>query len=830
MRRNEKEYSRRSQSASSLLTVLAAVALVFLAAYWPLTARAGDAEVLLFRGDEDYPPYEFLENGKPTGFNVEILRAVAKIMGLNVDIRLGPWSEVRAQAEADEIDGLTGMYYSLDRDKLMDFSAPHLRVYHSIFTIAGTGITNLADLHGKTIIVQRGDIMHDYALTLFPPESVLAVPTQGDALRILEMNPKAVALLATLQGLYNVERYGLANIVTVGPPIEPRDYCFAVPEGRDALLAQLNEGLAIARRTGAYREIYDKWFGRYAPPGFLERWGLLIFGGVAAVMALLVLVIFWGWTLRRTVALRTAELRHELAGRAEAESALEKSEKRYRRLVENAGDAFFLSDTWGRILDVNQAACDSLGYSSVELLGMNIADIGPDYRPEMRRFWISRLEQEHLMLETRLRRKDGVIFPVEIKGVAFVEDGETLVFGIVRDVTIRKRMEEELVRARDEAEAANQAKSRFLANMSHEIRTPLNGMMGMLQLMRETSLNSEQQEYANEAIQSCERLTRLLGDVLDISRIESMKMQLLLEPFELAEEMRTLAVLFGPSARQKSLRLEVQIEPGGPTWFLGDAPRLQQVLSNLVGNSLKYTEKGSISVRVRAALQPGGKTCRIHFQVSDTGLGMSKEMLRRLYEPFAQEDMRYTRQYQGAGLGLSIVKNLVDLMGGEIQVQSVKGQGTTFDLQIPFVVTEAPAAVESTATNETVDVTPFHRVLVAEDDRVNLITIRRFLEKRGFEVEGVGNGQAALDLLRKKNFDVIFMDIQMPVMDGLEATRRIRSDPEFADKTGIPIVALTAYAMEGDRERFMAEGMNGYLAKPVSMEDLLALLERLGHS
>jgi PAS domain S-box len=791
----------------------------------PPDAAAKQQQTYLFRGDEDYPPYEYMENGVPTGFNVELLQTVARIMNLDIRIELGPWSEVRSQLEAGEIDGMTGMYYSPERDQHIDFSPPFIRTYHSIFTRSGSGLSDLDSLVGKDILVQRGDIMHDFALKRFPNSNVVAVDTQAEAMRLLTMGYFDAALLATIQGLYNVEKLGLENIITVGTPIEPRDYCFAVPEGHDDLLSTLSEGLAIARQTGAYRKLYDKWFGRFSPPSFIEEWGDEILVALAVCLGFLAWALAWSWFLRRTVEERTSELRHELAERETVENALEKSEQRYRRLVENAGDAFFLLDGSGIIRDVNQTACDSLGYDRSELMGHSAARIAPDYQSSRNDRLFAQLRVKPATFRTRLLCKDKQTLPVEVRLAAFSEGNQRYFFGIVRDITARLQMESELVRAKEEAENADQAKSRFLANMSHEIRTPLNGMLGMLQLMEDTSLTKEQRLYAHEAIQSCNRLTQLLGDILDISRIESKKMQIRNDPFSLAEEFRTLSTLFEPSARQKGLRLVFHIDPEIPPALLGDPSRLQQIFSNLIGNALKYTDAGTVSVQAALAGGEHGKVCDILFTVQDSGTGIGQDALQHLFEPFMQEDNSYTRRYQGAGLGLSIVKRLVDLMQGSVDVESTPGKGSIFSVRLPLAVSET--GMEPTAPDKTnsadLDMEGL-RVLVAEDDRVNLLSITRFLEKHGMIVTSAGNGEEALELLRNNHFDIVFMDIQMPVLDGVEATKKIRTLPQFKEVADIPIVALTAYALRGDREKFLAQGMSGYLSKPVELDALTKLL------
>ncbi|WP_187170355.1 transporter substrate-binding domain-containing protein [Salidesulfovibrio onnuriiensis] len=261
----------------------------------PLSAQSAPLKI---RGDHDYPPYEFIKDGQPTGFNVDIMKAVARVMGLDVDISLGPWSTVRKQLEHGEIDALTGMYYSQERDEKVDFSTNHIVVHHSIFTRKGSPIKNLKDLVGKSVIVQSADIMDDFAKRELTGSSIIEVVNQDEALRLLAGGKYDAALLATLQGLYNAQKYGLDNITTVGAPLEPRDYCFAVPEGHVQLLAKLNEGLAIIRQTGEYRQIYDKWFGRYGQPDSNSTIAYLK-TAIVVLTAFVLAACIWAWMERR---------------------------------------------------------------------------------------------------------------------------------------------------------------------------------------------------------------------------------------------------------------------------------------------------------------------------------------------------------------------------------------------------------------------------------------------------------------------------------------------------------------------------------------------------
>jgi len=373
--------------------------------------------------------------------------------------------------------------------------------------------------------------------------------------------------------------------------------------------------------------------------------------------------------------------------------------------------------------------------------------------------------------------------------------------------------------ARDAAEDASRTKSEFLANMSHEIRTPLNGILGMLQLLQMSDPNEEQNGYIDAAVRSSSRLSRLLSDILDLSRIESNKLVIREGPFDISEVRQSIYDIFGVSARDKGLVLDVRMDPRIPLHLCGDEARLRQILFNLVGNAIKFTIKGRVEVSFVLESDPQSPVRRIRFTVADTGIGIAPERLGDVFDPFTQIDGSYVRNNQGAGLGLAIVRRLVDLMDGQISIESMPGKGTTVAVTLPFAQSGVSGALRRQYA-ERASISGL-RILLVEDDEVNHLAMTSMLGKMGCAVLSASNGQEAVDLLRREEVDLVFMDIQMPVMDGVEATRIIRNELRLH----VPIVALTAYAMLGDRERFLEGGMNAYVSKPVDMAQLQRVLE-----
>ncbi len=403
----------------------------------------------------------------------------------------------------------------------------------------------------------------------------------------------------------------------------------------------------------------------------------------------------------------------------------------------------------------------------------------------------------------------------------FFDDNDSIQGIIInaKDLTQHKKLERELVESREKAEAANKAKSQFLANMNHELRTPFNGIMGMMQLLGTTHLDEEQQGYIDAAIKSSQRFTCLLSNILDLSSIEAGNMVLCNSTFNIKEALNFTEEMFYASAREKDIELKCSLDPGLPSRVIGDPVRIKQILLTLVSNAIKYTEKGFIQIQLALLSPAKGVDLRIMFSISDSGIGIPDDNLKTLFDPFVQMDNSHTRMYQGAGLGLTIVKRLVDLMDGNICIVSMPGQGTTIHFVLPFALCRNNSADEAhTIALPQMSKTNL-KILLAEDDPLNQTFMKIILKKLGHDVTLASNGQEAVDKFAKNNFDCILMDIQMPVMSGVEATRAIRKSTSIGSKKDIPIIAVTAHTQPGDKERFLEAGMDDYIGKPVSLED-----------
>ena len=406
-----------------------------------------------------------------------------------------------------------------------------------------------------------------------------------------------------------------------------------------------------------------------------------------------------------------------------------------------------------------------------------------------------------------------------------------------------ERTNRELQASNTAALEASRAKSAFLAAMSHELRTPMNGVVGMTELLLTTALDSTQRQSTEMIQRSALSLLRILNDILDFSKIEAGQLEVERTPFDLRAVITEALHLLRPQAEQKGLALHMSWAPDLPSQVEGDPVRVAQVVTNLVGNAIKFTPSGSVSVRAQRCLRPDLPE-RFHFEVADTGIGFDPAALPRLFESFLQADSSTTRQYGGTGLGLAIVRRLCELMGGECGAMSTPGLGSRFWFAVPFVeVTTAASAPAATTTRECADsfiespVPPpsasgvptssaTRHVLVVEDHEINQVVARGYLKALGCHATVVANGQLAADLLcAPHTFDLVMMDWQMPVLDGLEATRLVRRYEEQAG-TRVTIVGLTANALVGDRERCLEAGMDDFLSKPFQMQELRTLLDR----
>ena len=530
------------------------------------------------------------------------------------------------------------------------------------------------------------------------------------------------------------------------------------------------------------------------------------------VACFIVVIAAIGWMLYR-----------ELNRRALAEKRARENEERYRLLADNSRDLIVLTRN-GETVYVSPASRRLYGVEPEELLGTKIEDrIHPDDLPALAAAQAEvRAKGEALVLYRCRNRKGEMIWVEASWRLSSGDDANSELVVVARDITQRVRNEEALRAAKEHADAANRAKSSFLAHMSHEIRTPMNGILGMNHLLLATNLDEQQRDYARTIGDSASSLLRIIDDILDESKLEAGKIEIEHADFDLGKTLDDVVSILQPRAAQKDVRLGVAISPTACGWFRGDAMRLRQVLLNIAGNAVKFTDRGHVELDVTVPRALGDNAV-LRFDVADTGIGIEPAAQAMLFQKFTQADVSINRRFGGTGLGLAIAKQLVELMGGTISFSITLGRGSLFSFEIPLERVPAPAEkhAEPAATlpQRALD------VLIAEDNKVNQQVAQRILSKAGHRVDLADYGRQAVAAARVNEYDVILMDLQMPALDGIAAAREIR---QLSGRAGqVPIIALTSHAMAGMREEVIAAGMDDYVSKPFDTHVLLAKLQHL---
>jgi signal transduction histidine kinase/ABC-type amino acid transport substrate-binding protein len=663
----------------------------------PLTASkvSGDDDpktIITARGDWGYPPFEYLnESGKPDGFNIDILKRVSEIMDINIRISLGPWEEVRKEMEEGKIDLVTGMYKTKSRDQQIDFSIPHFMTSIGVFITKDSEIRSIDDLEDKRILVQSGDVGHDYLVENNIGREIVTVKEWDSLLPALLNDEADCAVMGMVQGMKILREKGYKKIHVLSQPLLQRPYCIAVQEGNAQLLALLNEGLNLLKISGEYDQIYEKWFGIYEQsPPFTYKIVKIMAGGILALASIIIFSMLWNYTLRKQVRKQTADLRTAL----------------------------------------------------------------------------------------------------------------------------------------EQLKQANSIKDRFLASVSHELRTPLHGIIGMGQLMEKTDLTSRQSELLGMIQTASNQLFRVLSDLIDISRMDSGKLSLEESRFSLESLMNWLEPILREKAEEKGLAFSMSINENSDTLLVSDKERLAQIIMNLTDNAIKNTDSGKVTVMTTYQPEVPGEKGTVDICVVDTGRGISEKDREDIFTPFSQGAPDSGGLSSGLGLGLSIVKSITELLGGSVEVRSTVGKGSSFIAHLPVRKAAAKDGPPLPVESFSIPVEPM-KVLIAEDEGINRLYLKQLLEKEGWKTTAAGNGEEVLKKAEHDSFDLILMDLSMPKVGGLEASRRLRSLESGTGTGRTPIIALTAHAFEENKNECLKAGMDGFISKPFREKSLWEEIRRV---
>ena len=507
--------------------------------------------------------------------------------------------------------------------------------------------------------------------------------------------------------------------------------------------------------------------------------------------------------------------------------------EQYQRLVDGLPDIFYSSSLKRGGIIYSTSVFKILGYTPEYLVSHPLywkKMIHPDDQPSIKAAIYQLLLGKPFDIEYRIRHANGSWIWLRDRSICTYEImGDTIVQGLASDITERKKAEEELAMAKEDAEASNHTMNEFMANISHEIRTPLNSIVGMSQLLRMTAISSDQEEYLDAIDISCDNMLGLIEDILDLANLEAGRVKFERYEFSLQKAINDVIATQISRIHQKNLTIRTEFNNVQSDTFAGDVLRFKQILVNFLDNAIKFTEKGEIVVSAQI-LKIDENAAHIKCSVSDTGVGLSQAALEKISAPFNKSVKTQTRRFDGTGLGLSICRRLAELMGGRISVESSPGIGSSFHLMMSFEVCGEPSS-RATAIKKSITQFPADEgrplsVLVAEDNKINRKYISTALQKMGHNVICVENGSQALGKWREKTFDIIFMDVQMPVMDGIKATAIIRV-AEKSTGSHVPIIALTANALSKDRDHLLSRGFSGYISKPYNMEDLAEHLKSM---
>lgn len=781
-------------------------------------------KTVTFGGDCSFPPYEYLDNRNiPQGFCVDLTKAIAEESGWDVRILLLQKDETIKALNSGKIDIIQRALYNDEKIKIYSYSmAFHDSTAYIFINSSDSDYFHEHSTEGMDAVVQKNNYYFDYIRTNYPANPIRVNDTIYSVFSGISNGTGLFTVMDKNTGFYLMRASGITNVTAADGPLDIGQYHYVSLKKNDDLISSVNTCINNLRKNGKLKKIQDRWFGV-----FEKKSGDVSYQFIFFIIPITVIISFliWRFIYKGKNKIELSGARDNTGKNMIPASTVIDPEGKTELILENTPIGIFQFDNNGIISNCNQSFVQIMNGLKQDITGYNMLT---HHNRKIAELTAQALEGKSGYFEGDYHASGKMIYIRTIFVPVMISDGTINGgLGILENVTEQKEYEEALVAAKDTAESASNIKSHFLANMSHEVRTPLNGILGMLQLLQTTGINEEQSNYVSIAIKSGMRLTRLLNDILELSRVEADKLVLNETQFSLKNIFNFIEERYIAECDEKGVKLQLIIDENTPEEIVGDEIRIRQILINIVSNSVKYTKTGQINISIRAEDISLYGAVNIIISVRDTGIGIAPDMLNRIFEPFKQGEDLYRRSFQGAGLGLTLVKHLVNIMNGSIKIDSTPGKGTSVECTITVKLPE----------NQSIDIKPLPSekpdkaesqmtILVAEDERINRLALKRILEKLGYRILEAENGIEVLKILETENPGCILMDIQMPEMDGIETTKLLRNREKYGNKSDIPVIALTAYTLPEDREKIKAAGLDDFISKPVNMDYLVKSISR----
>jgi len=808
-------------------------------------------------GDHAFPPYEFLENGQPAGFNIELVRAVADVMNLEIEIRLDIWSKTRQDLEQRKIDMITGMVYSLDRDKLFDYSVPHTMIFPGLFVRENSPILKFSDIKGKDIIVQKGDIIHDFLKKLSLPFRIITVADYPEALELLASGKHdGVYLPSELHKYYVASKMSFDDLRVIKTDMPPLRYCFAVAEGNRELLSILDQGLILLKSSGKYQEIYNKWFGVYEQKKWWETIKYFVYALVAIAVAF-TLSLLWSWSLKRQVKLQTAELRtreealkrahseleqrvrdrtvalaqannklkNEIIERKKIEAELRKSKEEYRAIIDAFDGQIYICSPDYKIEFMNNRLIERTGYDACGESCYKALHARDSVCP-----WCVNdqvMEGKTVRWEVQSPKDNRWYYivntPIQRNGGSISKQA------MILDIT--ERIQAELEKKRLEARNRKLQKAESLGRMAGAIAHHFNNKLHVVIGHLEVALKHLPEDL--EAIRNLREATQAADQAAEVSRL----MLTYLGKVTGKQSPQDLSAICQNSMEQiqlsltENITLETDYSSPGPV-IQANLNQIQLILINLISNSREAigTNQGVVYLRVRT-VSPDSISFTQRFpvnwkpmetpycclEVQDSGCGMAAKDIEEAFDPF------FSTKFTGRGLGLSVVLGLVQAHHGAITVESTPGKGSTFRLFFPITAEQLPGQ-SSDDTTASADFKDGGTVLLVDDDRIVLTITEEMLSMLGYEVLTAMDGGEAIQIFQKQEDEILFVlsDFAMPHMNGLEMLAALRQI-----KPSIPVILASGYSEEEIMASNHPERPNIFLGKPFGVQELKDAILRI---